>query len=262
MSTVATHPPGTLCWSELGTTDVPAACRFYSSLFGWETVEVPLPDGAPPYLMFQLRGRDVCALYELRPELRAQGVPPHWLGYLATDDVDETVAKVRAAGGAVQAAPFDVMEHGRMAVVTDPTGATVAFWQARQHVGTRVEDEAGAPVWFELMTTDAARAADFYGRAVGWRVEELPMGTFVYHLLFAGERRAGGMMQMGPEFGGMPSHWMIYFQVKDCDAAARRCAELGGTVAVPPSDIPGTGRFAVLRDPQGAVFSIIRLESM
>jgi predicted enzyme related to lactoylglutathione lyase len=58
----------------------------------------------------------------------------------------------------------------------------------------------------------------------------------------------------------MPPHWMPYFQVEDCDAAAANAAKLGGTVCVPPTDIPSIGRFAVLQDPTGATFSVIKME--
>ena len=63
---------------------------------------------------------------------------------------------------------------------------------------------------------------------------------------------------MTAEGGGIPPHWMVYLAVEDCDSSTGRAKELGGAVEVPPTDIPSVGRFAVLQDPQGAVFSVIR----
>ena len=75
-------------------------------------------------------------------------------------------------------------------------------------------------------------------------------------------RSIGGLMQMTAEWGEAPSHWMLYFAVTDAAASAAKVIDLGGTVCVPVTDIPGVGLFAVVNDPQGAVFSIIQLKAM
>ena len=85
-------------------------------------------------------------------------------------------------------------------------------------------------------------------------------GVDYYELRRADGVGVGGMMQMeGDQWPAeMPDHWMVYFGTADTDAAASRAAELGGQICVPPTDIPDVGRFAVLSDPQGATFSIIK----
>ena len=73
-------------------------------------------------------------------------------------------------------------------------------------------------------------------------------------------RSIGGLMPMrGDTWEGAPPHWMIYVTVADCDERAQHAAEVGATICVPPTDIPNTGRFSVLTDSQGAVFSIIQM---
>ncbi len=69
----------------------------------------------------------------------------------------------------------------------------------------------------------------------------------------------GGMMPMPPQLRGMPSQWYPYFAVTDCDGTAERARQSGANIYVPPNDVPGVGRFAIIADPQGAVFSIIQL---
>lgn len=116
----------------------------------------------------------------------------------------------------------------------------------------------GAFSWNELMTPDPAAAASYYGRLFGWTTEAMDMGTGPYTVIKCGGTSVGGIMAMPPDAGAMPPAWGCYVTVDDVDAVAARCTELGGTVLLPPTDIPTVGRFAVLRDPQGAVLNVIR----
>ncbi|MFN3242525.1 MAG: VOC family protein [Planctomycetota bacterium] len=113
----------------------------------------------------------------------------------------------------------------------------------------------GRFVWHDLMTTDAAKSKVFYVSLFGWNVEDRPMQGFTYHMINAGPGPVGGIIE---EKAIPMSHWMPYVAVEDVDAAAEKCKELGGSVCVPPTDIPQTGRFAVVGDPQGAFFSIYK----
>jgi uncharacterized protein len=252
------YAPGSFCWAELATTDAAAARAFYGGLFGWTVVEVPMGEGQT-YHMLQLDGRDVAALYEQQPEQRAHGVPANWLSYVAVANVDESAQRVADLGGKLLMEAFDVMEVGRMALAQDPGGAAIALWQARSHIGSRVVGEPGAVCWHELATRHPGVVCEFYQGLLGWSSRKQPMGSATYHYFLRGEETAAGMDQMASDSDDAPSHWMVYFAVADCDAAAARAGELGGVVKLPPTDVPGVGRYAVLEDPQGAVFSIIRL---
>jgi uncharacterized protein len=258
MTIVATHAPGTFCWADLGTSDAAAAKRFYAGLFGWQYQDMPMGEGAS-YTMFELGGKRVAALYPQDAQQQAQGVPPNWLSYIAVESADHAAERTRALGGAVLMEPFDVYEVGRMALVQDPTGAVVALWEPRTHPGAGVVGEPGSLCWNELNTGEPDRAAEFYTGLLSWETEKQPMGDFVYTYFTQGERRNGGMMRTTPEMGPIPPHWAVYFAVDDCDGQAARAATLGGKVLVPPTDVPGVGRFSILQDPQGASFAIIRL---
>ena len=112
--------------------------------------------------------------------------------------------------------------------------------------------------WYELMTTDVEAAKAFYASVVGWDPRPFPGGND-YTVLHVGEVGVGGMMalpQEAREAGAKPG-WLGYIAVDDTDAAAGRVAQAGGTIHMPPSDIPGVGRFAMVADPQGAVFYLI-----
>jgi predicted enzyme related to lactoylglutathione lyase len=113
--------------------------------------------------------------------------------------------------------------------------------------------------WNELGTNDVAKATDFYTKLFGWKADVQKFGPMEYTLFKNGERGAGGCYKLTPEMGNVPPHWLVYFAVDDCDAKTKKAGSLGVSTIAPPSDIPGVGRFAVIRDPQGAVFGIIKL---
>lgn len=255
MAEVKAHPPGAFCWMELATTDQNAAKQFYRRLFDWTAKDVPISEGEV-YTTFQLRGRDAAAAFTLDPK-RLPGVPPHWQLYVATPDADATVRRAVELGGTVIAGPFDVMELGRMAVFTDPTGGTIAVWQARTHLGIAVHNEPGSFCWGQLNTSDPAKAEAFYTALFGWQAKTGTGGGMTYTEWLLGGVPIGGMMALPPG-APMPSHWLGYFSVTDCDATAARAAELGARTFVPPTAIEGMGRFAVFADPQGAAFAVYK----
>jgi predicted enzyme related to lactoylglutathione lyase len=253
------YKPGTFCWVELGTTDGEAAKKFYTELFGWTANDTPVgPSGV--YTILLLNGKDVGALYQMPPEMTSQGIPPHWLSYASVTSADESAANAKDLGATLMKEPFDVMEVGRMAVIQDPTGAVFAIWQAGTHKGASTVNVPGALVWNELATTDTAKAGAFYSKLFGWGLDTQTFGQMKYTIFQNGERGAGGMFELTPEMAGVPPHWLVYFSVEDCDAKVKKATELGAKTIKPADDIPGVGRFAILQDPQGAVFAVIKTE--
>jgi predicted enzyme related to lactoylglutathione lyase len=260
MGEMTTYPAGTFCWADLATSDTEQAKAFYAQLFGWQPTDVPAGD-AGTYTMFAQNGKDVCALYALSEDMIEQGVVPHWQSYVSVDNVDESVQKAAALGGTIVAPAFDVMEVGRMALVRDPTGATFALWQPMGHIGAQLVNEPNTLCWNELQTNDLDAASEFYAALFGWtaKITEGVLAS-AYTEFLNGERAAAGMLEIQPEWGEVPPNWAVYFAVTDCDAMLETAKSLGGRVGVPPMDIESVGRFAVLQDPQGAHFAVIRLE--
>ncbi|MBW6506033.1 MAG: VOC family protein [Rhodobacteraceae bacterium] len=114
----------------------------------------------------------------------------------------------------------------------------------------------GTPCWYELTTSNSDGAQAFYSAVVGWTVADAGMPGMDYRLASAGGDMVAGMWM--PDQPGMPTFWMLYFTAENCDAACAALTKAGGTVHKPPADIPGTGRFAVVADPQGAVFALLQ----
>jgi len=254
--------PGSFCWPELATPDAAKAKAFYAGLFGWEPVDVPTAGGA--YALLKLRGKDVAALRTLSgPELE-QKVPSHFMTYVSTASVDASAAKAAELGGKVCHGPFDVEGVGRMAVVSDPEGVVFALWEARGHIGAQLVGEENTLCWTELGSRDPDAATAFYGGLFGWTFEASgASGPGEYVEIRREGQEIGGILPMrGDGWGGVPARWGPYFFVTDCDAVAANAAKLGGAAVVPPTDIPHVGRFALLRDDQGAHFSVIAMAPM
>ena len=260
MSEFESHPPGTFCWPELSTTDQKAGVAFYRALFGWDVSEQPVGP-TETYSMFQMRGNEVAAGAGMRPEERQQQVPSHWNTYVSVSNADDAVKRAQELGGTMLMPAFDVMDVGRMAGIQDPTGAVFFVWQPNKHIGAKILREPGSLCWTELSTKDPDTAKAFYTSLFGWSEKTSTGGGMTYTEFILGGTPHGGMMAMNEQMKsmGVPSHWLPYFQVVDCDGSANKAKELGATVVVPPTDIPNAGRFSVIQDPQGATFAIYKV---
>lgn len=255
MPYIHSHTPGAFCWAEVGTVDTRKTKAFYSELFGWKYEDKPAGEFGV-YTMCKSQGKDLAGLYEMPPELLKSGIPPHWMSYVSVANADAACERIKKSGGKVQQGPFDVMDVGRMAICQDPTGATFSVWQAKAHKGATIMGESGTPCWFELATRGVDKAEKFYKDVFGWSVKP---GDYREFTAEGAPMPQGGMMELTPQHGPIPPHWMIYFTVQDCDADAQRAKSLGGKVVLPPMDVPNVGRFSVLADPAGATFAIIKL---
>lgn len=252
MPIVTEHAAGSFCWFELATSDQSAAKQFYSHLFGWSVADFPMgPSGV--YSMFRLEGQDVAACYTMRKEQSESGVPPNWALYIAVSNADATVAKAKEMGGIALTPAFDVAEHGRMAVLADPTAVSFCVWQAKAHKGARIAGVDGTVCWADLSSPDPAAATKFYEGLFGWQFKPGEQGDYL-HILNA-EQYQGGVTSAAHRHPGEPPHWLLYFQVSDCAASEARSKQLGAKVLVPTSEIPKAGKFAIAQDPQGATFA-------
>ena len=263
MPATTTHAPGTFCWPELAAKDIKAAIAFYKTLFGWGVKENPMGEGMV-YYIFTKGDHEVAAGYEINDQMMP-GVPPHWAAYVSVTDADAAASKVKALGGEVLMGPHDVSgngrEQGRMVVLKDTIGAVFSVWQAKQHCGVGLVNEPGSLAWTQLNASDPDKAKPFYTQLFGWKVQDdaNPMGG-VYTTWLKPDGPAGGMMAMPPG-APIPSHWLSYFAVEDTDATHAAAVRAGGQSYVPPTDIPGMGRFSVLADPQGAFFALVKFAS-
>jgi predicted enzyme related to lactoylglutathione lyase len=249
---MSSYDPGVPCWIDLGTPDVEKAAAFYSDLFGWECPEGTEETGG--YRVCTLRGKAAAGLMT-----QQNPGPPAWTSYVNVTSADETAAAVTANSGQAFMPPMDVLDIGRMAIFADPVGAVFGVWQARAFKGAEIVNEPGAFSWNELLTTDVPASKAFYGAVFGWGATTHGDGPGAYTEWQIDGRSIGGMMQKPPQMPAeVPPYWGVYFTVGDTDDAVARAQNLGGALISPPMDIE-PGRFAVVADPTGAVFNVIKL---
>ena len=259
-------PPGVPCWIDTQQPDRDAALRFYGAVFGW-SFENHLQRGDRAYDLATLDGHVVAAIGSGPSDTTAT-----WTTYIGVDDVEAAVANVEAAGGTVVAPPLRAGSAGRLALVTDPTGANLALWEPGRRKGVERVNEPGSWNWSLLSTPDPAGAAAFYAEVFGWETDLDAPGPKLVRL----PGYADFLEQFDPELrarhaaGGVPegfsdavawilpsrgaAFWAVTFSVADADAAAQAAEQEGGRVVSGPTDTEWT-REVVLADPAGATFT-------
>ena len=244
---------GRFVWLELATTDPDAAIAFYTKVVGWTTTSWA---GQMPYTMWNGARGSIGGLMALTPDMKARGVPPNWISYVSTPDVDATLKQVTSLGGKVLVPGTDIPTVGRFGVFKDPQGAALALLAPQGEAPARDGlPQTGEVCWNELATTDAAAAFDFYHKVFGWeKTNAMEMGPGnVYQMYGLGGQTFGGMYKGDGSQG--PPAWLAYIEIPNLDEAVKRIPQLGGKVLNGPMDVP-EGRVAMAVDPQGAFFAL------
>jgi predicted enzyme related to lactoylglutathione lyase len=260
-----TYPHGVTCWVDTEQPDVDAAIAFYGSLFGWIFEDAMPPDAPGRYVIAKLDGRDVAAIG------RGTGAVA-WNTYVAVDDADTATAALVAAGARLVTGPADAGPGGRTSTLADPEGVELRLWQARRRLGVQAANEPGAWNFSDLHTASVEAAAAFYGPAFGWSIEDQGWSTSIRvpgygdHLEATVDpdirtRQASAPEGFADVIGGIARvadgeqpHWHVTFTVADRDATSSHVETLGGTVlSFGENDWT---RHALVRDPQGAVFTV------
>ena len=257
MPTRDSAPLGAPSWIDLATSDPSRATAFYGEIFGWDAV-----DAGPDYGGYITCFRGGLPVAGMMQNAAGSGYPDEWSTYLATGDAEATTTAARAAGAQVIVEPMQVGAKGTMAVYTDPSGAVIGAWQAAEHVGYRVLEEHGAPIWHELHTTDYTAAVEFYRRVFDWDTQVMgDSDDFRYTVLLVdGIQRAGIMDASGwllPTGG--TSAWQVYFGSEDVAGTLSQVTALGGSVVQQIDETP-YGQLATAADPTGAQFKLKSLQ--
>ena len=241
-------------WVDLSSKDPEGSREFYATVFGWD-IQVSADPQYGGYAMATLGGKDVAGIGPSQsPE-----APTAWSVYIGTADADALAASVTAAGGTVVAAPFDVGDQGRMAVFQDPTGAFISAWQAKA-MGGFGAGAANTFGWAELSARGVEGDLPFYESVFGWTVKTSPMGEGQppYNEFQLDGESIAGATEMNPMVPPqVPNYWLVYFTVDDVDVSFAAARAGGAREMLAPRDYPG-GRLAILGDPQGAAFGLLK----
>lgn len=242
---------GRFVWHELLTTDTAAAAAFYPKVLPWRTA----PSSMPGYTIWMAGQTQIGGLQALAQNDPA--APPHWLMYVGSPNTDTTCAKAQSLGARIVKPPADIPNVGRFAVLADPQGATFAVFTPGSGPPPGPPPAQGGFSWHELATTDAAAAMRFYAELFGWRkgaTHSMGEGVGDYQLFEHGGTQVGGIYKQ--QSAGMPSAWLSYVQVSDCDRAVAAAKGAGGRLLNGPMEVPGGSWIGVLVDPQGGAFAV------
>jgi predicted enzyme related to lactoylglutathione lyase len=236
---------GQFVWHELKTPDANAAHAFYAKAIGWKSQ--PWEEDSS-YVMFAAPRGPIGATAAVN------GVPPHWLPYVGTGDIENTVKQAQEKGGSVVQDIDSLSSGSRYAVLKDPFGATFGVYESAEDYGTMTPPQAGEHSWHELMTGDHRAAFDFYSSLFGWqKMEEHDMGELGTYMTWGLDGRKLGGMFNAPN--GMPPSWLSYVYVNDVHQLARKVKSAGGKVVHGPMEVPGGDWIVQAVDPQGAMFA-------
>ncbi len=250
---------GRFVWYELMTTDLKAAEAFYAAVVGWTAKDSGMPGMA--YTIFWSGDATIAGLMALPDEVRKMGAPPAWSGYIAVDDVDAAVEKVKRLGGMIHMPPTDIPEVGRFAVAADPQGAVFFPFKPLPPPTPPVVPAPGSPGtigWHELFASDWEKSFAFYSDLFGWQKDQAmdmgPIGTYQLFTAPGGGPAIGGMFNKPAE---VPvNFWLYYFVIDEVDAAVARVTANGGKVLFGPMEVPGGAFIVQCMDPQGAMFAL------
>ena len=167
MTVMTSYAHGVPSWVDLATPDPAASKRVLRTLFGWTTTEEPTDRPGVSYTMARKGDHAAAGMMLLSDQMAASGMPPVWTSYITVDDLDATVAKVAPAGGTVLQPPIDVMDSGRMAVLSDPAGAGIRVAGQGAH-RCEVVNEHGAHAGPSSSPPTPRRCTSFYEQVFGW----------------------------------------------------------------------------------------------
>jgi predicted enzyme related to lactoylglutathione lyase len=233
------------------TPDIDAARTFYQAVFGWE-YDIGNPEFGG-YTTARLGQRMTAGL--MGPQPGAAPMPAAWSLYFATDDIEADQAHALELGAKVLYPAMAVGDFGSMVTCEDPTGAVFSLWQAGSHIGSQVTEEPGSAAWYELYSSNAQQARDFYTALLHASADPMP-GGMEYYVLKHGAQELCGIMQIDPAWGDFHPQWITYFAVENADETVARVTEHGGKILGNIDDSP-FGRIAAVMDPSGATFKIV-----
>src|ERR1700693_5222937 len=252
--TAVAHKP---VWTDLSTSDPEGARKFYSAVFGWKVEVNPDPQYGG-YAMATAGGKDVAGIGPKQMD----EAPTAWTVDIGTPNAAETAKNAEGAGPKIIAPVMEVGDQGHMAIIQDPSGAYLGLWQATNMQGAQ-STGVNAMGWAELNARGFDKAEPFYKKLFGWGEKKTPMtegqiGDYTEFQLH-GDSIAGGMEMKPMVPAEVPSYWMVYFNVDNVDKAYKKVLDEGGKEMLSPQDMPG-GRFAIVSDPQGASFGLLKME--
>lgn len=256
MAEMSNYQHAEFCWLDLGTKDISSAKNFYSLLFGWESFDMPVEESGG-YGMFMLQNRPISGYYPLMQEQLDMHIPSHWMSYIKTDNINETLNRVKENGGKIIVDVQTIPTQGSMALAQGPDGGMFGLWQPENHFGSAFVREHGSMCWFEYGCRNRELAIKFYEEVFGWKSKTTLMGDTSYTTLFTEDKMVAGLYELTANMDDVPNHWLPYFEVANLDSALETTINNNGVIIMGKMFVDSVGHFAVIQDSTGAVSGLI-----
>lgn len=250
---------GKFVWIDLVTADLPAAEKFYGTLFGWTFTRVG--DDPVRYTLAWQAGYPVAGLAARAPApgpTTAEVRKAWWVAYMSVPDVDRAAAEVVAKGGKILI-PARVLEgRGRMALLADPDGAPFGLLKSASGDPPDFRAEPGDWIWAVYQSADAGRAAAFYQDLGNYEVVAGdPVGNAESFTLQAEGFARAVLVEIPPGRIELRPEWIYFVRVADVATSVAKAVELGGRVIVAPRPDLEEGRLGVVTDSGGALLGLM-----
>jgi predicted enzyme related to lactoylglutathione lyase len=249
------HHPGKVIWTDLVTSDLAGAKRFYGDLFGWTFTDIHIGDS--DYSVALHDGEPMGGLLQ-RPVRPGEQRQPAWLTFISVRDVAAAERATVALGGKVLSKPHSYPRRGRQAVFADPQGAVFAVLQSSSGDPADELADPGEWIWSSLVTRDPGKGAAFYQTVFGYEAFDFSSDDGQEHVLLATNDYARATSNALP--AGTTTahpHWLNFVRVVSTPDAVAKAQALGGRVLVEPHPDRHGGLVAVVADPAGAAFGLL-----
>ena len=243
--------PGKFVWADLVTDDVSAARGFYAQMFGWTF------RNAGNYVIACNDDRPLCGMFQ-RPRPGDASAQPRWFGYISVGDVGRAEDTVRRLGGKVVIERQELPKRGVQAVFADPEGAVFGVVKSSSGDLPDFLADPGDWMWIQLLSRDAAKAAEFYRAVGGYEIVSNTESNRLSDYVLVSEGFARATVRTIPAANTQTRPtWLPFVRVKSVAESAALAKQLGGKVLIEPRPDVLEGKAAVVADPTGAAIGIM-----
>ena len=243
---------GVFCWVELAAKNIEKTKAFYGEIMGWEFHKTAVFNR--DYFYAQKNGKTLVGIYPMEEK----HVDSRWMPYIAVENMTDVIGRAKELGASIRRGPLEVPRMGTLALVRDPSGADFSFWKAeRLEEASTMSNSVGSFCWVELASADPEKAKTFYTKLFNWtQIHDATIPD--YSTMTMGKTMVAGIVDKVNATN--PNEWLVYFSVDNLDRRLGDLKRFGGELIHAPIELQGIGKFATIKDPNGAKSGFLQIQ--